>query len=152
MGSEDENAGPHRMLSWFRRSLCEEVFPLTGPAKSEEAISAWQHVEGFVKSSRVWSVILEEPSASFALFGVIQLSLSPLEYRMEYYRIRGELGTRRDNEGNLYFLDRAGLKNIVLSRSASAKSIFDDEVVLVTKLHPTSLYRAACIDAVIDYE
>jgi hypothetical protein len=152
MGEEDTHAGPNRLKAWFRRALCEEVFPLTGPAKSDEAISAWQHVESFVKSTRVWSVVLEEPSASFALFGVIELNLSPSEFRIEYERIREELGTRRDNEGKLFSLSRDELKNLVLNRMAKGKSIFDDEEVLIAKLHPTSLYRAACIDAVIDRE
>jgi len=145
---EDTSSGEDKMMTtWFQRSICEELFPLTGEAK-KSVPWAFNRIKKFVSSMNVWSCIFEETTGTQSLFGVVQLKISPSEYIEEYNKIAIELGTRRDDEGSLFILKKQEVFNILSSGHGLLQPLFSDkEPEIARNFHPTSLYRASLVSA-----
>lgn len=127
------------VTNWIRRTICEELFPLT--ALYEEAPDiAWAQVNDFVGASRIWSIFLEELNGNFSCFAHIPLLVSREKY-LEIYGTLVRRGHARDDEGRLYVVAREDLAKLVEQKRTSAHLLVNDASETISSLHPTSLYR-----------
>lgn len=141
----DMSVGNDRMENWFRRTLCEEIFPAAGPYKSNPK-SAWESVAPHVEFMRVWSLFLEEQAGNFALLGVCRLRFSAGDFKARYDQIQADIGGRSDNEGRLYYMSLAEIKRLLSIGSSTMHDLSFPEYSEDTGvLHHSSLYRAAMV-------
>ena len=131
---------------WFRRALCEEVFPLTGPYATRPR-DAWERVSPYVKYMRIWSAFLEEDTANYGLLGVCSLNLSIREFREVSDSVALEFGSTRDPEGRILFSTKDEIETLIRTGSSRCRPVFDLEqrALKMGQLHPSSLYRAALV-------
>jgi hypothetical protein len=132
--------------SWFRRTLCEEVFPLVGPYdKKPEEI--WAAVNQSVEFMRVWSCFLEEDTGNVSLMGVARLHLTVDELVQKCSKLENQFNSKRDDEGRLYFMDVGEVEGLILSGHSTATNLFGSraERKIIEKVHPTSLYRLSMV-------
>lgn len=129
------------MQSWFERSLCEEVFPLV-KHYHDDPDGAWSLVAAHIADMRVWSLIFQEAAASYALFGVVRLKLTPTDYVKEFERLRNSRGGARDDEGRIFFVSKDEVTRLLRERTASVVSLFGEtQSQLTMPLHASSAYR-----------
>jgi hypothetical protein len=131
---------------WFRRALCEEIFPLTGPYATRPR-DAWERVSPYVKYMRIWSAFLEEDTANYGLLGVCSLNLSIREFREASDAVASEFGSARDPEGRILFSTKDEIGTLIRTGSSRCRPVFDLEqrAIKMGQLHPSSLYRAALV-------
>lgn len=128
----------------FRRAFVEEIL---GRRESDEpaAVNAiWTgYCAEFIKSYRLWSILLEERAGCFSPFGVFQLAGNPEDLCDIHNELKVE-GYGRDDEGSLYFVNEADIETLLSEGSCKARSLYGDgRVSLINSdcLHTTSRYR-----------
>ena len=132
---------PSPLVVLFRRAILEEVFGL-----SDESIpleDRWARIEDHVRSTRLWSLFLEEHINNFSLLGVCQLSVKPLTLRGVIQQFINDGSAARDLEGKVYFTSRDQLEQLLIRGTATATGLFSggETNVLAENLHWTSRYR-----------
>ena len=130
---------------WFRRAICEEIFPLRRYASEPDTV--WPMISSHVKSMRIWSGILEETLPNFALLGVCKLGLSASELADVQNDLLLDPKNEFDNEGKHFYMTKSQVEGLVLSGHATARWLRkkNEPEVIVRSLHPTSMYRAATV-------
>lgn len=144
---EDMNAGPDQAMShWFRRALCEEIFPLraTDPGMLERH---WNEIKDVVKAMRVFSVFYEEEFANFSMFGFVKLDLDPDEFKRKFEELARSHATGRDKEGKYYLLSKDQAINFATTGNGHLSGIWGNQAILefgedkLHRPHLSSRYR-----------
>lgn len=135
--------------SLFRRAICEEIFPLANRYEIDP-IDTWNRVSNFIDHYRYWSLLFEENTGNYSLFGVCKLKLSLAEYISEFSRIQAEYAGIRDDEGILSYMTLENLRDYLSSGHGEIKRINmrDPErtgTEPIRSAHPTMPYRAATL-------
>jgi pyrimidine deaminase RibD-like protein len=140
-----------RTKHYLLRTAVEEVFPLGTSADDEQLQLRIQFIKPFVRSMRIWSVILQEPCLTFSIFGVFEFILS----RKRYKELCDDLLRKRcgkiSGEGRYYTVALADTLRLLQGQPINASPLFGGEQVSVSpaKLHPTSRYRLSRFLAVL---
>lgn len=122
----DMHAGPdYAMNHWFRRALCEEIFPLR-PTDSGMLERHWQEIKGFVKAMRVFSVFYEEEYANYSLFGYVRLDLDAREYKEKFEALARSHAAGRDKEGRYCLLDKENAIDFALTGKGTISPIWGE--------------------------
>jgi len=102
----DMHAGPEQAMNhWFRRALCEEIFPLR--AKDSGMLERhWKEVKHVVHAMRIFSVFYEEEYANYSLFGYTKLNLDLQDYKAMFERLARSHASGRDKEGCYFLLSK----------------------------------------------
>ncbi len=150
LSPDDIAAGEsNRVAAWFRRSICEELFPMTG-YYTDHADLAWEEAYRHVDLMRICSCFLEEDSGNFSVFGVVKLKRTRDEFIEVFRGMARRLLSVRDDEGRLYVLPKSEVLNLLNGEIARATALFNsNRYMTITdpehQMHPTALYRAAII-------
>jgi hypothetical protein len=144
----DVEAGPESAaVHWFRRAICEEVFPVRVD-KEGGLQEAWNKVGEFVISTRILSILYEEDCANYALMGFARLNLDLYWFKVRYDALRRSNLAGRDKEGTLCVMPKSELIRYCDSGSCKLFPIWGDKEIQVAddegayQMHPTSRYRA----------
>jgi hypothetical protein len=122
----DMHAGPeYAMNHWFRRALCEEIFPLR-PTDSGMLERHWQEIKGYVKAMRVFSVFYEEEYANYSLFGYVRLGLDAGEYKEKFEDLARTHAAGRDKEGRYCLLSKENAINFALAGKGTISPIWGE--------------------------
>lgn len=145
LSSDDmENVDPlHSMGHWFRRALCEEIFPLRATNKNQLEKN-WQKIHPFVEALRVLSVFYEEKYANFSLFGFTRLSLDLEEYKEHFQKLAGNSLTGRDKEGQIFVLNKEEARKLITEGIATVQSLWgggEHQQISDKHMHSSSRYR-----------
>lgn len=135
-----------RARAWFRRALCEEIFPLTGVYDTNPG-AAWEAVEKYVRFMNIWSGFIEEDTGNYSLSGVCKLNLSVKQLVDVSGALSAEFNSRRDDEGRLYYFTILGLEEMMSNGHTTAQSLYNPQepAVVVDSLHPSGYYRASMV-------
>ena len=134
---------PARMKFALLRTVQEEIFPLARIYDKNQLLNAMRIVEQYVSSMRVWSIILEEPTATFGVFCVICLACTVDDYKKTVKdMVRRGLG-EMSNEGKYYTVPLSATPRLLQGMTVDATQIFGSNrtPVLPEELHPMSRYR-----------
>lgn len=102
----DMHAGPEQAMDhWFRRALCEEIFPLRAN-DSGMLERHWKEVKHVVHAMRIFSVFYEEEYANYSLFGYAKLDLDLQDYKEMFERLARSHASGRDKEGCYFVLSK----------------------------------------------
>ncbi|WP_435140809.1 hypothetical protein [Pseudopelagicola sp. nBUS_19] len=139
-----EVPGDWKVSHWFKRALCEEIFPLGALQLSQLEVN-WKKIEHCVTSMRVLSVFYEVDFINYALFGYCRINCTPSEFRHLYQELSIN-STGRDKEGIPYLLSEAEALDFVLKGRCKARSVWGCEQIEFGEgtdcpAHPSSLYR-----------
>lgn len=144
---EDMDAGPdHAMNHWFRRALCEEIFPLRA-TNSGMLERNWNEIKVFVQSMRVYSVFYEEEYANYSIYGYAKLDLDPTEFKIKFEELARTHASGRDKEGKYYLLSREQAINFAVNGKGTLSSVWGDDAAIefgdeqLYRPHSTSRYR-----------
>jgi hypothetical protein len=132
-----------RMKFALLRTVQEEIFPLARIYDKNQLVSAMRIVEQYVSSMRVWSIILEEPTATFSVFCVICLACTVDDYKKAVKdMVRRGLG-EMSNEGKYYTVPLSAIPRLLQGMTLDATQIFGSNRTPVRpeELHPMSRYR-----------
>ncbi|MBY5974288.1 hypothetical protein KUV28_18170 [Ferrimonas balearica] len=153
LASEDfHSGGASPVENWFRRGICEEVFPMANRHVSDPK-EAWDAVRRYVNDYRVWSLIFEEAVGNFSLFGVVRLNLTTAQYISAYQNLRDTYGGKRDDEGRLAIATPSQLRDFLDSGHGNVRSLNlqggslpgPEDDVAIGSYHPTTPYRCALL-------
>jgi len=131
------------MGHWFRRALCEEIFPLRATS-TNEIEKNWQKISIHINALRVLSIFYEENFANFSIFGFARLNLNLDEYKSVFRELSRVSPTGRDKEGQLLCLTKIEAKNLIMTGVAKIKPVWGDdaeESIKDEQLHSSSRYR-----------
>lgn len=131
------------MGRWFKRALCEEIFPLRA-SNANEIEKNWQEISSFVDSLRVISVFYEENFANFSIFGFCRLNLNLDDYKTVFRDLTLISTNGRDKEGQLLALAKDEAKNLITNGTAKVKPVWgvpEEESINDGQLHSSSRYR-----------
>lgn len=142
---DDMNSvGDEKVTHWFKRALCEEVFPL-GDMHVRQLEANWRKIERRVTSMRVLSVVYEVDYVNYAIFGYIRINCTKLEFSDLYSSLAG-IKSGRDKEGIIYLMSESDAMNFVKDGRARVSPLWGEEKIdfgLGThcQAHPSTLYR-----------
>lgn len=136
--SIDEQKGAEHFLL---RAAAEEIFPLAGAPNDTVLKERMDRTRAMIRSMRVWSVLVDEPSVSFSLFGVIELGLTTDGYRnlLDEMLQTGQ----GSGEGRTYVVALQDATRLFRGDRIAATAVWGHGQKEVTPdaLHPTSRYR-----------
>jgi DNA-binding winged helix-turn-helix (wHTH) protein len=141
--SDMEWTAAERMTMAMLRTAQEEIFPLARISSKTERLAVLSLFRAYIKSMRVWSVFLEEPTATYSFFCLYELNLTVDEYsgvvRTMVQRGMGQ----PSREGKYYSVKLSDIPGLLQDRVISARPIFGGRSSQITseELHPTSRYR-----------
>lgn len=143
---EDMDAGPDfAMNHWFRRAICEEIFPLRA-TDSGMLERNWAKISGVVTAMRIFSVFYEEEYANYSLLGFAKLDLDVDEFRNKVESLSRLYMNGRDKEGQYFLMDKAQAIGFIETGTASLQPLWGNIEPIVLgdpkyQLHGSSRYR-----------
>lgn len=141
--SDLESDERDRTQSAMLRTAQEEIFPLARVNERSKRLAVISRFTPYVRSMRVWSVFLEEPTVTYSIFCVYELNLNAREYAdVTYKMIQSGLG-QHSREGNYHSVKLSEISTVLQGRKVSATPIFGSDSCWIEPkdLHPTSRYR-----------
>lgn len=142
----DMHAGPEQAMNhWFRRALCEEIFPLRAN-DSGMLERHWKEVKSVVHAMRIFSVFYEEEYANYSLFGYIKLALDLEEYKEMFQTLARSYASGRDKEGSYFILSKHEAITFATTGRGKLRSIWSDSELIFgenesCRPHSSSRYR-----------
>jgi len=132
-----------RMKFTLLRTIQEEIFPLGRIYEKNQLLKAMQMAARYVSGMRVWSVFLEEPTATFSVFCVINLACTVDDYRKAVIEMVTRGLGEMSNEGKYFAVPLCDTPGLLQGQTLEATQVFGAHRVSVhpDRLHPTSRYR-----------
>ncbi len=135
---------PDIMGHWFKRALCEEIFPL-GAIQPAQLEMNWKKIEPIVSDMRVLSIVYESNYINYAIVGYCRIDCTSEEFR-EKYQEMSENSTGRDKEGIPCLLTEGQALEFVVNGKSRATTLWGGDQIEFGEgtecpAHPSSLYR-----------
>jgi hypothetical protein len=132
-----------RMKYAMLRTAQEEIFPLARISEKEQLREAMNMVEPYIGSMRIWSIFLEEPTATFSIFCVYDFEFGVNDYA-NLVREMGRRGLGQPSrEGKYHAVRLDDIPRLLIGEAVPARAIFGIGCAHMNPdgLHPTSRYR-----------